>query len=148
EFARGLADREATDPPTAGAGGGADAEAALSALGAASFHPKALKVALAKRLVADFHSREAADEAEREFSLVFAKGETPTEVEEISRSAADGPLWLPKLLTEAGLVKSNGEAVRLIAQGGVSLDGVRVDSKDQRLDAAAGRSYLLKVGKR
>jgi tyrosyl-tRNA synthetase len=48
----------------------------------------------------------------------------------------------------AGAVATNNEARRLVAQGGVSVDDVRVDDVRATLDATAGRSYLLKVGKR
>jgi tyrosyl-tRNA synthetase len=53
-----------------------------------------------------------------------------------------------KIITACGLAPANNEARRLIAQGGVSVDDVRVEDARQTLDASAGRSYLLKVGKR
>src|SRR6185436_12878989 len=105
----------------------------LEAMGAPSFHPKALKVALAKKITSDFHGRPAADAAEAEFAQIFTQRETPTEVEEVVRPLSEEGYWLPKLLAETGLAKSNGEAIRLIQQGGVAVDGARIDSKDYRL---------------
>ena len=121
---------------------------ALAQLGAESFHPKELKIALARRIVTDFHGPPAAREAEAEFRHVFSQRETPSEVETVTRPlAAEGP-WLPRLMVEQGLAKSNAEAIRLIQQGGVTVNGQRIDSKEYRLPAAQGASYLLKIGKR
>jgi tyrosyl-tRNA synthetase len=120
----------------------------LGELGAPSFHPKALKTALAKKIVSDFHGREAAIAAEGEFARIFSNREMPAEMEEAVRPLAKDGAWLPKLMADLGLAKSNGEAVRLIQQGAVTIDGERIDSKDHRLAADAAREYVLKVGKR
>lgn len=120
----------------------------LETFGASSLHPKELKMALARRVVGDFHGAEASQQAQAEFLKIFSEGHEPTEVEEFVRPLSGDGAWLPKLLTELGLVKSNSEAVRLIQQGGVTVDGVRVESKDHRLASTAPAGYLLKVGKR
>jgi len=125
-----------------------DVGSVLETFGTASLHPKELKMALARRVVGDFQGADAARQAEAEFLKIFSEGHEPTEVEEFRRPLAPGGAWLPKLLSELGIVKSNSEAVRLIQQGGVTVDGVRVDSKEHRLAAAVPASYLLKVGKR
>ena len=117
-------------------------------LGTRTFHPKEIKAALARRIVADFHGEEAARRAEAEFQQIFAKGESPTEIEELVRPLNPEGVWLPRLLAEIGLVRSNSEAVRLIQQGGVIVDGVRVETKDHHLQSAAPAAYLIKVGKR
>jgi tyrosyl-tRNA synthetase len=127
---------------------GEDVGSVLETFGASSLHPKELKMALARRVVGDFHGAPAATQAEAEFLKIFSEGHEPTEVEEFVRPLAPDGAWLPKLLAELGLVKSNSEAVRLIQQGGVTVDGTRVDSKDHRLASASPASYLLKVGKR
>jgi tyrosyl-tRNA synthetase len=111
-------------------------------------HPKSAKVSLAKRIVADFHSPSEADAAEEEFERVFVAHETPDSVEEVELSCRPEPIWLPRLLVSLRLAKSNGEAIRLIGQGGVSLDGKRVESSDAEIPAAAPGELLLKVGKR
>jgi len=113
-----------------------------------SEHPMQAKRRLAKLIIEDFHSAEAAEEAEQEFSRVFSSGETPADIEEKSFPASDQPQLLSKVITAAGLAESNKDAQRLIAQGGVLVDDVKVDSTRHALDAAAGRSYVLKVGKR
>jgi tyrosyl-tRNA synthetase len=113
-----------------------------------SEHPMQAKRQLAKLIIKDFHSAAAAEEAEQEFSRVFSSGETPADIEEKSFPSSDEPQLLSKVITAAGLAESNKDAQRLIAQGGVLVDDVKVDSTRHALDAAAGRSYVLKVGKR
>ena len=109
-------------------------------------HPKVVKVQLAKEMVARFHSAEAAEEAERNFEQVFARHELPDEIEEVEMPQAAESVWLPKLLADAGMVKSTSEGRRMIQQNAVSLDGNRVEDVDATVPA--GGSVLLKVGKR
>jgi tyrosyl-tRNA synthetase len=111
-------------------------------------HPKRAKADLARRIVTDFHSAAAAEAAETEFERVFVSRETPDEVEEVVLPRGANPVWLPKLLVTLKLAKSNGEAIRLIGQGGVTLDGNRVDSAKTELKTDAPTEHLLKVGKR
>ena len=111
-------------------------------------HPMEAKRELAKSIIRDFHNPEAAEEAESEFRRVFSEKQAPTEIEEKSFPASDDPQLLSRVITNAGLAESNKEAQRLIAQGGVLVDDVKVDSTKHTLDAAAGKTYLLKVGKR
>jgi tyrosyl-tRNA synthetase len=114
----------------------------------ASSHPMEAKRRLAKIIISDFHKADAADEAEREFNRVFSSGEVPADLEEKTFPASDEPQLLSKVITSAGLAESNKDAQRLIAQGGVLVDDVKVDSTRHALDATAGKSYVLKVGKR
>jgi tyrosyl-tRNA synthetase len=111
-------------------------------------HPRQAKVDLARRLVADFHGTGAADEAAAEFDKVFARKETPDEVRQVLLPAGPEPVWVPKLLVTLGLAKSNGEARRLIEQGGVTIDGARVSDSSASLPALAAEAHLIKVGKR
>jgi tyrosyl-tRNA synthetase len=115
-----------------------------SALESGEAHPKQIKQRLARHLVASYHGAEAAIEAEAEFERVFAGGGTPEEVEHIE---VTGGRSLAKLLTEAGLASSNGEARRLVEQGAVTIDGERAGDSFVEL-AAREEPYLLKVGKR
>ncbi|HKQ98348.1 MAG TPA: tyrosine--tRNA ligase [Candidatus Polarisedimenticolia bacterium] len=126
----------------------ADIDAMRRAVESGALHPRQAKVDLAKRLVADYHGAAAADEAAAEFDRIFAKRENPDEVPESALPASAEPVWVPKLLVSVGLAKSNGEARRLIEQGGVSVDGARVGDAAATLAAAAGATYLIKVGKR
>jgi tyrosyl-tRNA synthetase len=111
-----------------------------------SLHPKAVKMRLGKELVARYHTKEAAEEAAGEFDRVFGKKEIPDEVEtrEVAWDA-DGTAWLPKALVEAGVIASTSEGLRLIRQGGVSVDGVKVDTEYK---LSKGGEKLVKVGKR
>jgi tyrosyl-tRNA synthetase len=111
-------------------------------------HPMEAKKELAKSIIRDFHDEAAAETAESEFRRVFSDRQAPTEVEETTLEASAEPLLVSKIVTLAKLAESNKDAQRLIAQGGVLVDDVKVDSPKQTLDAGAGKSYLLKVGKR
>lgn len=109
-------------------------------------HPKAVKVQLAKEMVARFHSPEAADEAEQTFDQVFARHELPDDIEEVQLPRANEAIWLPKLLLDAGLVKSTSDGRRMIQQNAVTLDGTRVEDINASIQAEG--TVLLKVGKR
>ncbi len=111
-------------------------------------HPKDVKSDLARRIVADYHGQGAAEKAAAAFEKVFARRETPEEVREMRLASSEKPLWVPKLLVTLGMAKSNGEARRLIEQGGVSLDGTRLSDAAREIPAAPAASYLIKVGKR
>ncbi len=109
-------------------------------------HPKKAKVSLAKEIVARFHGQAAADEAEAHFEQVIVRKERPEEVEERTVTIAEGDsLALAALLADTGLAASRGEARRLIAQGGVSVNGERAGDPQAALGAG---DYELKVGKR
>ncbi len=120
-------------------------EAALTALKAevdGGRNPKDAKVMLAKEITARFHSAAAADAAEQDF-MNRARGGVPEHIDEVSLAGA--PLAIGALLKQAGLAPSTSEALRLIAQGGVRVDGGVVGDKGLKL--AAG-SYVVQVGKR
>ena len=109
-------------------------------------HPRQVKEELALELVARYHGRNAAVEAAQEFAHIFREKGVPQEIEEVSLKVEGPNLWLPKVLVEAGLSAGTSEARRLITQGGVQVDGEKVT--DDNIELAAGKSYLLKVGKR
>ena len=113
---------------------------------AGRLHPKAAKVRLARELVARFHSPAAAEQAERAFEQVFARHEIPDEVEEVSMTVAETEIWVPKLLLDAGLVKSTSEGRRMIQQQAVSIDGEKVT--DSNAVVPTKGTLLFKVGKR
>ena len=115
---------------------------------AGEVHPKRAKADLARRIVTDFHSAGEAEAAEKEFERIFVSRQTPDEVEETVLPCAREPIWLPKLLVALKLAKSNGEAARLIRQGGVTLDGAKVESAEAELRIDAPAEHLIKVGKR
>jgi tyrosyl-tRNA synthetase len=109
-------------------------------------NPRDLKVELAKRVISDFHSREAADAAEEEFNRVFKRKEVPDEIEE--RAVAPQVWKLPRLLAETGLAPSLAEARRLIEQGGVRVDGEKVSRVETEIEVSRERAPLIQVGKR
>ena len=110
-------------------------------------HPKAAKSELAKEIVARYHGAEAARLAEEQFEQVHARRELPDAIEEkeVAREAGADSVPLAKTLAQLGLSSSGSEARRLIAQGGVSIEGERVGDPNAKLPAGV---HLLKVGKR
>ena len=124
-----------------------DEIAALKAdMEAGRIHPKAVKVRLARELVTRFHDADAADAAERNFEQVFARHQLPDEIPEQTVSVEGESIWLPRLLVEAGLVKSTSDGRRMIKQNAVSVDGEKV--QEINTDIPARGSVLLQVGKR
>jgi tyrosyl-tRNA synthetase len=111
-------------------------------------HPMDAKRELARIIIAEFHSADAATEAEAEFRRVFSERQVPTDIEEATLPASAEPQLLSKIIVAAGLTPTNKEAQRLIGQGGVLVDDEKVDDSRRALEATAGKTYLLKVGKR
>jgi tyrosyl-tRNA synthetase len=109
-------------------------------------NPRDIKVLLAQEIVERFHSRRDAEAALEEFEARFRKGVLPDDMPEITVVAVDGCLLVPQLLKLAGLVEGTSEAMRMIAQGAVKLDGERVNDKGDTV--AAGRVVVAQVGKR
>jgi tyrosyl-tRNA synthetase len=109
-------------------------------------HPRQVKEDLAKAMVARYHSRAAADHEALEFIRVLRERELPEEIEEVTLKVSEPNLWLPRLMVDAGLAASTSEAQRLIRGGGVQVDGEKI--ADPKLELAAGKTYLLQVGKR
>ncbi len=109
-------------------------------------NPRDIKVAFAQEIVARFHSKDAAEAALADFEARFQKGAIPDEVEEVSLQAQDGSLPIAQALKQAGLVASTSDALRMIDQGGVKLDGEKVIDKSLKL--ASGAVVVAQVGKR
>ena len=105
-------------------------------------NPRDVKILLAKEIIARFHNEEAANAAEQEFINRFQKGAMPDEMPEFT---FEGEIGLATLLKEAGLVPSTSEAIRSAQQGGVKIDGEKVD--EVRQNAQKG-TFVYQVGKR
>ena len=105
-------------------------------------NPKEAKVLLAREITARFHGAAAADAAEADFQR-RASGGVPDDVPELALAGA--PLGIGALLKQAGLVPSTSEALRMVEQGGVRIDGAAV--ADKALKVAAG-TFVVQVGKR
>ena len=114
-------------------------------------HPMDAKKRLARAITAQYHGETAAALAEANFARIFQQRRDPDRLEEVRLSsgglgAVRGRASLVKLLVAAGMVPSNSEARRMIQQGAVEVNGQRVSDVKQVL--AAGKTYLLRVGKR
>ncbi len=109
-------------------------------------NPRDVKVRFAQEIVERFHSRAAADAALEDFESRFRRGEIPTDLEEVSLQVPGEGIVIGQLLKSAGLCPSTSDALRMIEQGGVRVNGDRVSDKSLRL--AAGATYILQVGKR
>jgi tyrosyl-tRNA synthetase len=105
-------------------------------------NPRDVKVALAKEIVARFHSAQAADDALADFTN-RARGGIPDEMPEIALSGA--PVGIGQLLKQAGLCASTSEALRMVEQSGVRIDGALVSDKGLKVESG---QFVLQVGKR
>lgn len=119
-------------------------------LAAGRLHPRDVKRRLAREIVSLYHGLEAAKTAEETFDLVFRRGDIPEDIPLVTVPAEelDGPgqIWVVKLLVLAGLVGSSSEARRMIKQGAVKLDGVRIEEENAQVELASER--VIQVGKR
>jgi tyrosyl-tRNA synthetase len=107
-------------------------------------HPRDLKVALAKSIIADLHSDQAAGKAEEEFNRRFVEKGIPDEIEVVTVETGAYPV--SELLTKVGLAVSKKEAKRLIEQGGVKLNGEKASAVSAEVNVE-GEGVLLQVGK-
>ncbi len=113
---------------------------------AAGGNPRDVKVGFAQEIVARFHDREKARAALEDFEARFRHGGVPTDlVEQVIEVPAEGIL-IVQLLKSAGLCPSASDALRMIEQGGVRVNGDKVSDKNLRL--VAGETHVLQVGKR
>jgi tyrosyl-tRNA synthetase len=116
---------------------------ALRAEVQAGRNPRDAKVMLAQEIVARFHSQRAAEEALAAFEARFRDGVLPENMPEVRVGPA--PMGILKVLREAGLAASASEAQRNVEQGGVRIDGQRIEDKSLQLSAG---TYVMQVGKR
>jgi tyrosyl-tRNA synthetase len=112
----------------------------------AGANPRDVKARFAQEIVARFHSQAAARAALEDFDSRFRRGEIPEDLEEVSLQVPGEGIVIGQLLKSAGLCPSTSDALRMIEQGGVRVNGDKVSDKSLRL--AAGATYILQVGKR
>ncbi len=108
-------------------------------------NPRDVKVDLAKELVARFHSQAAAHEAEQAFIAQFQQHQVPDNLPVQTLSAPAAGLPIAQLLKRTGLVSSTSDALRLLEQGGIKIDGARVE--DKALIFRPGEEHVVQVGK-
>ena len=111
-----------------------------------AMHPMEAKKLLAATIVDRFHGKDSGQKAREEFERVFSQSKLPSDIPEAILKAEEGKLWIVRALSQGGMVASNGEAIRMIQQGALSVDGERINDKDHQLEA--GGPYLIKLGKR
>ena len=109
-------------------------------------NPRDVKVRLAKEMVGRFHSGAAAEKALEEFESRFRHGGVPEDLPEQQIDAPAEGLPIAQLLKSSGVCPSSSDALRMVEQGGVRVDGHKVSDKALRL--APGATYVLQVGKR
>lgn len=109
-------------------------------------NPKDVKVELAKEIVTRFHSSEAAIEAEKNFSRKFKEHLIPENLETFELLTSQPALEIGYVLKQAGLVNSTSEAIRLIRQGAVKLDGKAIST--EKLMIISGSAHVYQVGRR
>lgn len=109
-------------------------------------NPRDIKVKLAQEIVARFHSQRDAEEALADFEARFKHGALPDEIPEKIVSITDNDIPLAQLLKQTGLTASTSEALRMIEQGAVKLDGQKAEDKSLKINR--GVSVVIQVGKR
>jgi tyrosyl-tRNA synthetase len=120
-------------------------------LASGEYHPAEAKRDLAERLVTLYHSSAAAAAARVQFDRVFKEKDRPDTIPEAALPedvVQNGSVWLPRLLVRMQMAASNGEARRLVQQGGVRLDDVVLEDENAEFDPAALRGAVIQVGKR
>lgn len=116
-----------------------------------TLHPNKVKRALARNIVAAYHSEAEAQEAEEAFDRQFKQHEIPEDVPEFAADLTpndEGKVYVAKILADAGLCKSAGEARRMIDQGGVKINGEALPAKEYNVAPERLAGAVLQVGKR
>ena len=109
-------------------------------------NPRDIKFLLAEEIVDRFHGEGFGNKAKEEFKSRFQQGNSPSEIKEIEIKLMEKDISLPKILKEAGMVSSTSEALRLIKQGGVRIEGEKI--LDSKYKINQNSSLLYQVGKR
>ena len=109
-------------------------------------NPRDIKAALGQEIVARFHGAEAARAALTDFETRFQHGGVPDDMPEVNLKGDGDGLALVQVIKQAGLTASTSEALRMIEQGGVRLDGVKVS--DKALGVPKGKTVVVQIGKR
>ncbi|MGA2431815.1 MAG: tyrosine--tRNA ligase [Candidatus Acidiferrum sp.] len=110
-------------------------------------HPMDVKMKLAQEVIGGFHGADAARKAADNFQRIFRDRQAPEEAP-VKRLPLDGAKKLTALLVELQLVASKNEAIRLIEQGGVEIDGARIDDARKDVDLSKAGEFLLRAGKK
>ena len=109
-------------------------------------NPRNYKVALAEEIIERFHGYDAAKKALESFEARFQRGAMPDEMDEVMLATQEDAYPIANLLKDAGLTKSTSEAIRMVKQGAVKIDGERVS--DPKIQVSVGQQLVFQVGKR
>jgi tyrosyl-tRNA synthetase len=109
-------------------------------------NPRDYKVKLAQEIIARFHDEQAAVKALESFEARFQRGAMPDEIAEVTIKGDEAGCSITHILKEAGLTSSTSEAIRMINQSAVKIDGEKVS--DTKLVLATGTKHVYQVGKR
>jgi len=109
-------------------------------------NPRDIKFELALEIIARFHNQQAAEAAKQDFIQRFQKGQLPDEIPEHVLTATGSPWMVGAALKDAGLVSSTSEAIRMIKQGAVKVNGEKI--ADAKLELDLTQDLILQVGKR
>ncbi|MBK8401884.1 tyrosine--tRNA ligase [Propionivibrio sp.] len=109
-------------------------------------NPRDVKVLLAQEIVARFHGAAAAVDALSDFETRFRQGAIPEDVDDVVLTGDGQPMAIAQILKKAGLTASTSEALRMIDQGGVRIDGVKIEDRSLLLQGSG--PFVLQVGKR
>ncbi len=109
-------------------------------------NPRDVKFALAMELIERFHSAQAATDAMASFKAQFQKGAIPDDIDELTLQTEGGEMGIAHILKNAGLCSSTSDAIRMVNQGAVKLNGVKIE--DSKQSFPAGTHDVFQVGKR
>lgn len=109
-------------------------------------NPRDIKFILAKEIITRFHDEMAAEKAQQNFIDRFKKGKIPDDMEEFEMQSTEGSLGIAYIIKDSGMTQSTGEAIRMIKQGAVKIDGEKVS--DTKLPIESGTTKVYQVGKR
>ena len=109
-------------------------------------NPRDIKFLLAKEIIARFHNEADADKAQQNFIDRFKKGKIPDDIDEFDMQSTEGCLGIAYIIKDSGMTSSTGEAIRMIRQGAVKIEGEKVT--DTKLMVKANTTKVYQVGKR
>ena len=128
-----------------------DIDALEQGLSSGEIHPNRCKRDLAQNIVAAYYDEEAAQAAEEAFDRLFKKHDIPEDIPEFKADITpndEGKVYVAKLIQEAGLTNSVGDARRMIDQGGVKINGEALAAKEYNVEPSALEGAVIQVGKR
>ncbi len=109
-------------------------------------NPREFKVKLAQEIIERFHDKQAAEKALEDFEARFKRGAIPDDIQQFELIAAEGHYAIANLLKDSGLTASTSEAIRMIKQGALKIDGEKVS--DTKLQISANTEQVYQLGKR